>query len=150
MTLGARVFIDTNALLRANHPGLGLHDEANTMLVQFRQDGYELWISRQVIREYLVQLTRPGLLAKPLTVSEIEAQVQGLRTVFRIADETEAVTEQLIDLMKLIPSGGKQVHDANIVATMLVNDIDTLVTNNVSDMERFSRKITIVPLVTVS
>jgi len=51
--------------------------------------------------------------------------------------------------MKLIPSGGKQVHDANIVATMLVNDIDTLVTNNVSDMERFSKQVTIVPLVTI-
>lgn len=150
MTTDAKVFIDTNALLRANHPSLGLHHEANAMLVQFWQDGYELWISRQVIREYLVQLTRPGLLAKPLTITEVEAQVKGLRTVFRIADETEAVTEKLIDLMKLIPSGGKQVHDANIVATMLVNDIHTLLTNNVSDMKRFAEQIMITPLVAVS
>jgi predicted nucleic acid-binding protein len=147
MTMGDRVFIDTNALLRANHQGLGLYREANTILAQFRQDGYELWISRQVIREYLVQLTRPGLLKKPLTAREVEVQVKGLRTLFRIADETEAVTEMLIELMKSFPGGGKQVHDTNIVATMLVNGIGTLVTNNVSDMKRSAEKITIAPLI---
>ena len=146
MTTGDRAFIDTNVLLRANHPGLGLHREANTLLEQYRHDGYELWISRQVIREYLVQLTRPGLLVQPLSGIEIETQIKGLRTLFRIADETEAVTEKLIDLLRSIPSGGKQIHDVNIVATMLVNDIGTLLTQNVADMQRFAAQIRIVPL----
>jgi predicted nucleic acid-binding protein len=41
---------------------------------------------------------------------------------------------------------GKQVHDANIVATMLAHEIDTLLTLNVDDMKRFADKIRIVSL----
>ncbi len=150
MTTGDRVFVDTNVLLRANHPGLGLHQEANIALTRYRRDEYELWINRQVVREYLVQLTRPGLLAQPLTFTEIEAQVAGLRAVFRIADDTEAVTDKLIELIKEFPTGGKQIHDANIVATMLVYGIDTLVTQNVADMKRFAERIKIVSLQTIT
>lgn len=147
MTTGAKAFVDTNVLLRANHPDFGLYHAANALLTQYRQDGYELWISRQIIREYLVQLTRPGLLALPLTPSEVETQVRGLRTLFHVADETDATTDKLIELIKTFPTGGKQIHDANIVATMLVYGIDTLITQNVDDMKRFSGSITLHPLV---
>ena len=62
------------------------------------------------------------------------------------ADETAAVTQQWIALLKQFPTGGKQVHDANIVATMLVNDIGVLLTNNVADLKRYDSLITIIPL----
>jgi hypothetical protein len=37
--------------------------------------------------------------------------------------------------------GGKQIHDANIVASMLVHNIPTLMTLNTVDFTRFSDKI---------
>jgi predicted nucleic acid-binding protein len=40
----------------------------------------------------------------------------------------------------------RQIHDANIVATILVHQIDTLLTLNVEDMKRFSSDIKIVSL----
>ncbi|MBO1348300.1 MAG: hypothetical protein EBE86_013325 [Hormoscilla sp. GUM202] len=46
--------------------------------------------------------------------------------------------------MEQITIGGAQVHDANIVATMLVYGIGELLTNNVDDFNRFSELI--VPL----
>ena len=49
-------------------------------------------------------------------------------------------------VMEEIPSGGKQVHDANIVATMLVYGIPQLFTHNTSDFARFSGLITVLPL----
>ncbi|MEH2170887.1 MAG: hypothetical protein V7K41_30400 [Nostoc sp.] len=48
--------------------------------------------------------------------------------------------------MEEIFSGGKQVHDANIVATMLVYGIPQLLTHNTSDFARFSGLITVLPL----
>ena len=44
------------------------------------------------------------------------------------------------------PTLGKQVHDANIVATMLAHGIDMLLTLNVDDFKRFEDKITLISL----
>ena len=43
-------------------------------------------------------------------------------------------------------SGGKQVHDANIVATMRVHSVPRLLTHNVRDFARFGAVIEVVPL----
>ena len=39
--------------------------------------------------------------------------------------------------------GGKQVHDANIIATMKVYDIPALLTHNTEDFERFREVVRI-------
>jgi|LakMenE01Jun11ns_1017448.scaffolds.fasta_scaffold9670723_2 predicted nucleic acid-binding protein len=69
---------------------------------------------------------------------------------FIVADEAAAVTSQLLTLLQIISLGGKQVHDANIVATMLVHGIERLLTHNVADFMRFSHLITVVPIVAPS
>ncbi|MCP4284816.1 MAG: type II toxin-antitoxin system VapC family toxin, partial [Gammaproteobacteria bacterium] len=48
-----------------------------------------------------------------------------------------------IQLMESFKTGGKQVHDANIVATMLAHNIPCLLTYNVKDFERFEKIIRI-------
>jgi predicted nucleic acid-binding protein len=49
--------------------------------------------------------------------------------------------------MEQVTIGGKQVHDANIVATMQVYGIDQLLTHNVTDFDRFTEFITVLPLI---
>lgn len=107
-------------------------------------DNIDLWVSRQVIREYLVRVTHPASFPMPYTWSQLLAQISTIQSLFRIADETQQTTEQLLDLLEKFPTIGKQVHDANIVATMLVNRIDTLLTINIADMKRFSSLIKII------
>ncbi|MBI1255887.1 MAG: PIN domain-containing protein [Chloroflexi bacterium] len=143
----AKAFVDTNVLLRSFQATMPLHDEALALITKARNDGYELWVSRQVMREYIVQITRPGVLTIPFDAEQVMAKVKIIRATFQIADETEAVTDQLIELIREFPTGGKQIHDANIIATMLVYGIDTLLTQNIEDMKRFSSKIKLVPLV---
>jgi hypothetical protein len=110
-----------------------------------------MWISRQVVREYLVQVTRTQpYLASPLSAEEAEQHLAALFRIAIVGDDTAAVTDQLVSLLKRFPTGGKQVHDANIVATMLVNNISTLLTRNVEDMRRFEPLIMLVPLMVVS
>ncbi len=145
-TRGAKVFVDTNVILRYRIKVAPLHDKAAQLIADQKALNSELWISRQIIREYVMQITRDQNYMKALTMDEVEKEVQTLTSSFSIADETADVTNQLIALLKQFPTGGKQVHDANIVATMLVNNIGTLLTNNISDMKRFESLITIIPL----
>jgi predicted nucleic acid-binding protein len=58
--------------------------------------------------------------------------------------------EKLLALSGQVNIGGKQVHDANIVATMQVYGIRRLLTHNTSDFVRFSAFITVVPLESVT
>jgi predicted nucleic acid-binding protein len=46
----------------------------------------------------------------------------------------------------LHPSGGRQIHDANIVATMLAHEITRLATFNLADFRRFADCIELVPV----
>ena len=103
----------------------------------------ELWISRQVIREYLVQVTHPHTFTPALTIDQVIQQWAQVEALFRIADETQAVTAHLLALLQTYPTRGKQIHDANIVATMRANAIDTLLTLNAADFRRFEDQITI-------
>ncbi len=65
---------------------------------------------------------------------------------FRIAEDNAWVTERLLELVSQIPVGGKQIHDANIVATMQVYGLGRLLTHNVGDFRRFAQFIEVVPL----
>ncbi len=82
----------------------------------------------------------------PLTSQEVARRVRMLMPILMVADETIDVTNQLLLLMDTYPIGGKQIHDANIVATMQIYKITTLFTLNDVDFNRFQSLITIMTL----
>ena len=55
-----------------------------------------------------------------------------------MADETPAVTAYLLALMEPYAISGKQVHDANLVATMQAHGVRCLLTRNEKDFQRFA------------
>ncbi|MGQ9849831.1 MAG: type II toxin-antitoxin system VapC family toxin [Aggregatilineaceae bacterium] len=140
----ARAFVDTNVLLRAMVSQMAMHKACEALLHTMWSNQAELWISRQIIREYLVQVTHPNTFVVPLTTEQVLHQVGTLLSVFQVADDTNEVTAQLLHLVKTYPTRGKQVHDANVVATMLAYNIDTLLTINVDDMKRFQDRIKLI------
>lgn len=50
---------------------------------------------------------------------------------------------RLLRLLTVTPTGGKQIHDANIVATMMAYNIPVLLTFNRRDFERFGQYVTL-------
>ena len=108
------LFIDTNVLVFANVLETPLHQQALQAITTAQQQGRTLWISRQVIREYLMVMTRPQAFEN-LSRKTVLDQVSQFRERFEIADDTSQVMDQLIRLMNEFKFGGKQVHDANIV-----------------------------------
>jgi predicted nucleic acid-binding protein len=134
------LFIDTNILVYANVLETPFHGQALIAINTAHQAGRNLWISRQVIREYLVTLTRPQAFQNLPRATVLE-QIGQFIERFEIADDTTTVTEQLLQLLKDYQLGGKQVHDANIVATMKTYGIPALLTHNKKDFERFAQII---------
>lgn len=143
MTMPAEAFIDTNVLLRALHRTFPEHERVRALVDQLLHEDCELWISRQVIREYLVQVPHPNTFTLPLAMDQVIRQLAQIEALFRIADDTHDVTAHLLALLQACPTRGKQIHDANIVATMRVNAIDTLLTLSHDDFRCFEDQITI-------
>lgn len=137
------LFIDTNILIYANVVTAPLHEQALTAIRNAHQARRPLWISRQVLREFIAARTRPQTFARPSAPEVVIERVRYLEERFQVADDTAAVTSQLVKLMEDFKIGGKQVHDANIVASMLAYGIPCLLTHNVKDFERFGEVIRI-------
>jgi predicted nucleic acid-binding protein len=145
-TAGEPVFVDTNVLVFANVAESPQHKAATSRLAALYEDGSHLCISTQVIREYLVTLSRPTSFKHPPSMKTLIQMIQRFFLSFRVLDETTATSRILLDLLDKVPVLGKQIHDANIVATMKTHDIHYLLTDNTVDFKRFSSYVTVLPL----
>ena len=141
------IFVDTNVLVAANVATHPRHAIALQRLKDMSAGGAEFWINRQVLREYLVTLTRPQTFTSPQPVNVLLTQVAYFQSRMQVADDTAEVTANLLALLQSIPLGGKQVHDANVVATMQAYGIPRLLTDNTGDFNRFGSLIAVLPLV---
>jgi toxin-antitoxin system PIN domain toxin len=141
---GTPVFVDTNVLLYASRPKANEHARSQAALSRMRQDGTPLWLSRQVFREYLAAATRPQVSGPALPMAAAIADVHALRAAFNVAEDGPTVFDRLLHLLAAYPGGGKQVHDANLVATMLEHRITRLLTFNAGDFRRFGTLIEVV------
>ena len=144
MTEDKKIFIDTNILIYSYFDFSKWNKVAIKKLRHFETKDIAFWISRQIIREYLVTATRINKKHKKEPLHNIDP----IRffSQFKIADENQLVTDQLISLVSEYKISGKLIHDANIVATMLVNNIPLILTHNIGDFARFKKIITVVPL----
>lgn len=140
------VFIDTNVLVFANLESSPFHERAVTSLTRLAQIGAKLFTSRQVLREYLAAISRPGLLADDIPVQSLIQDVKDFENGFIIIEDSPAVTAKLMWLVEKFAVRGKQIHDANIVATMLAYEVPSLLTHNIADFTRYSDMINLIPL----
>lgn len=86
-------------------------------------------------------LTRPAV-----PMAAILADISRFESQFQLAEETKAVFSNLRVLLQSISVGGRQIHDANIVATMQTYGITHLLTHNTADFARFAGLVQVIPL----
>ena len=134
---------DTNVLVRASLAHAPDHDRARTALFALAAEE-TMSVSRQIMREYVAVLTRPQVWGAPVTVVEAMRRVESATTGFTVLDGVPEVWARLRQLSDRAVFGGKQVHDANIVATMLVYGQRRLLTFNAKDFRRFEPLIEII------
>ena len=138
------MFIDTNVLVKSRIPSAPDHDAARASLERAFRDPEPLRTSRQVIREYLAVVTRPQTWPVAITHEDALDDVSRLIGSFEILEDGPVVTESLVGLCREIPAGGRQIHDANIVATMLAHGERRLLTFNAADFRRYGDRIELV------
>ena len=140
------MFVDANILVYSAVRAAPLNRSTLRALHDLRAAGAELWVSRQVLREFLAALSRPQSFTGPVPIADLEAAVAGFLIGFHIAEDGPLVTANLLALLRSTPCGGKQVHDANFVATMQAHGLRRLLTHNVGDFARFGGIVDVVPL----
>ena len=98
------------------------------------------------MREYLAVVTRPQTWPVAITREEALDDVSRLIASFEILEDGPAVTELLVALCREVPAGGRQIHDTNIVATMLARGERRLLTFNAADFRRYGDRIELVEI----
>jgi predicted nucleic acid-binding protein len=142
-----RWFVDANVLVFAANPLSPWHTAAVSRLQAAREEGISLLVNPQVVREFIAAASRPAPNAPPPPIDPIIENVRRILAAYMLLDEHAATIGRLAELLAVVPTHGKQIHDANIVATMLTNGVSTLLTHNTADFARFGAFIRIVPLV---
>jgi predicted nucleic acid-binding protein len=139
------VFVDTNVLIYATRGTASEHAAAQTALARLEGEGRRLWISVQILREYLAAVTRPQAAAPAMPIGTAIADVQRFRQVFHVAEDRSVVLDRLLALLGAHYGAGRQIHDTNIVATILEHGIHRLLTFNATDFRRFAGVIELEP-----
>lgn len=96
------------------------------------------------MREYLAVVTRSQIWSAPLPMSDALKDVSWLLGGFDILENGPNVTQQLIDLCRDVPVAGRQIHDANIAATMLAHAEMRLFTFDQDDFRRYGDRIVLI------
>ena len=99
--------------------------------------------SRQILREYLACSPARNL-GPSVTMADVLDDIQRYSARFHVLEDGPAVTDALIALCREVPVGGRQIHDANIVATMLACGERRLLTFNTADFRRYGDRIELV------
>ena len=127
------MFIDTKVLINSRIAQAPHHEIARDCLSR-SMINEPLRISRQVVREYLSVVTRPQPWSVAITLEDALDDAGRLTRSFEILEDGPVVTETLVALCRAMPMGGKQVHDANIVATMSAHGTRRLPTFNTAEL----------------
>jgi predicted nucleic acid-binding protein len=139
-------FIDANIFVFAANPLSPWHMPAVSRLRDADRQGISFLASPQVIREFIAAASRPSPNGPQQPLGPILENAQRIRASVTLLGEDATTVARLVELLNRIPAYGRQVHDANIVATMLTNGVSTLLTHNVADFARYAELIQIEPL----
>jgi len=135
------MFFDANVLVRARFEAAPSHRLARRLVGEAGASGEALRISRQVLREYLATVTRSQPWSPPIAMDAALEHTATLEARFEILEDGPEVSSTLGALCREVPVAGKQVHDANIVATMLAHGEHRLLIFNRRDFRRFGQRI---------
>ena len=93
-------------------------------------------------------MTRPQSWSVPLTTDAALAHMAALEAAFEILEDGPRVTQMLKRLCREVSVAGRQVHDANIAATMLAYGERRLLTFNTQDFRRYRERIELIDMET--
>jgi len=142
---GEAIFIDTNLLIYATSDESPFQNRSVELINRLMKDGIPCVISPQIIREYLVVFTRGLSPTDPARAAAL-SNIHKFLEAFILLEENQQTVARLSAIVADGKAGGKQIHDANIVAVMQVHGVKRLVTHNLDDFKAYAQWIDILDL----
>lgn len=134
-----RIALDTNVALRHINRDDPQHAHVVRCLKLLIGQGNELCIAPQAIYEFWVVATRPvkvnGLGLGP---GAVRGQIDLLMQTPPVIADPPDLLKRWLDLCSHHEVRGRQAHDARLVAWMLGNELDKLLTLNPGDFGRYA------------
>lgn len=130
---------DTNVLLRfAYRPDLQ-HAVVTTTIRKLKNGGDEMYILPQNCVEFWNVFTRPtSRNGFGLPIPQANHSLRLVERIFPLFPDDARVHQEWRKLVSSFGVSGVQVHDARIVAAMLVHQVTHILTFNTSDFARYS------------
>ncbi len=138
--------VDTNIILRMAQPGHPMCADALNALNVLQHTGEKFYLTSQNLIEFWRTCTRPissnGL---GMTVTQADEELLRLENLFSILPDTAEIYTEWRRLVVAYSVMGVNVHDARLVAVMLVNGLTHILTFNTRDFTRYSEITAIDP-----
>ena len=130
--------VDTNILLRLIQQHEPMYADARKAAITLLRRRDQVTIIAQNLIEFWAVATRPltsnGL---ALSVTDTAAHLKTFQQSFNLLPDTPNIFSEWQRLVELHAVSGRQVHDARLVAAMLVNRVTHLLTFNTDDFRRY-------------
>ncbi len=135
------IFLDTNVLIYQTFDDFDVekHTLVTTTQQQLHAQHHTLWISSQIIREFIAVATNGKIFQTPLQGDDVIVKVEEFQANFHVLFDTEKSLRVLKELVRQHRIIKAHIHDANIAATVIANKLDYLWTFNEKDFTPFSR-----------
>lgn len=138
---------DTNILLRFISPTDPNHALVHDTIYSLLKGGEEVCYTSQNLAEFWNVCTRPVTSRSGfgLSIEETDLRAKVVEHYFTFLPDSEAVHTQWRRLVVDYRVSGVQVHDARLVAAMLVHGLTHILTFNTSDFARYAEITAIHP-----
>jgi len=135
-----RVLVDTNILLRCAQPTHPLWSQAAHSVASLIRDKHSVFVCAQNIAEFWNVATRPvdrnGL---GLSHEEVFHEVSEIERLLMLLPDVPAIYPAWKNIVHDQRVQGVKVYDARLVAIMTVYSIETVLTFNTEDFQRYSK-----------
>ena len=135
---GKSVVVDTNIWIYFLNKDSPYHKKTREKVADLLGMDYAIFVTTQIIREIFVVLTKDDLVEKPVEVKKALTKVNEILESVNIIYENNESLKILTGLIAKYKLKGKKIHDANVVAVALANNIKHIFTNNVDDFKFFT------------
>ncbi len=131
--------VDTNIVLRILHRTDPQHSMVRQAVRTLRLDGHELCATPQNFAEFWNACTRPiNRNGFGLTPHQTEQLPRTAEQLFPLLPDSPEIYPEWKRLVVTYSVSGVQVHDARLVAAMMIHRVTRILTLNTSDFDRYT------------
>lgn len=138
--------VDTNILLRSADSDHPMYEDAINSVSILKRQKNQLYIMPQNLIEFWNVCTRPkdknGL---GYSITETQAEINRVKSFFPLLSDHPNIYSEWEKLVSIYQVKGVNVHDARLVAAMLVYNLTHILTFNSDDFRRYSEIIVVNP-----